>query len=259
MAGPDQEPPQDLDTDAEPTTYGVPSMPLGASVSSRRHLEKNPEGENDPIGKRYSFITQLFSETERKMYRDRIETIEKYGRRLDEHCDILMLCSETDQENAGNYCEDYLNKLEMRVNRDGGVKVKAFLLGDLQTAGMPELQGICEALDRCTFVFLYITKDYLENTWSNFIQNMCILDAMKEKKQHDRVVVIHTSTTADYDNPTFFLGLPCICLRDDSKCTKNALSKKLESKLYMRESRERTLVDEKYGALKRQRNRKVIS
>ncbi|OWF39464.1 uncharacterized protein LOC110465008 [Mizuhopecten yessoensis] len=222
---------EDLSCDAAPTMNSTPGE-LGGN---------QPDDDQES----YSFVSQLFSPRERHEYSYKIKLIKNWFN-LEEFGDVLMLCSEEDNEDAGKYCK-YLRTLQMRGGPgQSGVNVKASLMENEVLPGQSVFSGPEKSLARFTFDFLYITSRTNKNDLYSFYQDMCLAESVQEEQKEGCLAVVYTDGVNLDDIPLQFQGEIIIRASDRSKDTKNALIKKLESKLYLREAKEKKFIEEKF-------------
>lgn len=197
----------------------------------------------------YSFIQQMFTSIERKEYARYITQINKWKARLpltEDIGDIVILCCDEDLRGAQEYCK-YLQTLQMRLNPgQRGIAVKAKLMYDLVPAGTPKLSGKAKILDSFTFAFLYVT--HRVDALNSYCHQMCIVKQLEEKDKEGCVCVVYADGVDPSSSHSSSLLRPLLHVRanDRSTDTESALIKTLESRLYMRDSREKSFVPTNY-------------
>ncbi|XP_033758908.1 uncharacterized protein LOC117341173 [Pecten maximus] len=205
-------------------------------------------------GLTYSFISQLFSPRQRTDYAHKINFISKWNNRDQKQFgDVLLLSSDKNEDIRGaeKYCE-YLNTLQMRGGPEQpGIFVKARLYHQLVLPGSPVISGFVEALEQFTFVFLYETKS-LEALHSYF-KEICLSQQVIIKEKNGCLAVVYAEGVdpSSVDNQLWLHPLMSVSATDRSKDTERALIKKLESKLYMREAKEKDFIEEHFKEAQR--------
>ncbi|XP_033761981.1 uncharacterized protein LOC117343642 isoform X2 [Pecten maximus] len=228
-----------LDIDAAPIS-DEENESADQHVSTAGHLYSG----NLPTGMTYSFINQLFSPKEREKYICKIKCINeakpKYSALLShfqEFGDVLMVCTGEDFDNAEKYCE-FLKTLEMRGGPEqSGVTVKASMEIDEVISGSRKFAGFADVSKRFTYIFLYISKQSLNDKEYRSLQQDCLLQEGKE----DSLVLVYADGVECNDIPSHLKPLMSVRECDKSNDIKSALIKKLESKLYIREANEKNL------------------
>ncbi|XP_060069101.1 uncharacterized protein LOC132549201 [Ylistrum balloti] len=221
---------QDLSIDAAPVTD------QGNKVASPEEDTGNQQTNVDA----YSFMSQLFSPDEEKCFKKKIDTVFEHRdkmRSLEEYGDVLLIHEDEHKSDADTYC-GYLNTLKMRLGtRQSGVTVKASPKYKEVESGASKGSGLDEAKARFTFVFLYVKPGF----------NIDKMDEDIEEREEDCLVIVYDGVDRDADNiPGRYKVLSSVCASDRSKDTENALIKKLERKLYMREAKEKKCIEKCY-------------
>ncbi|KAK7116220.1 uncharacterized protein [Littorina saxatilis] len=153
------------------------------------------------------------------------------------------------QENNKTDVQKFLEQIKAgKLSSNGGTP--SILLYDeiVPELGMSPVEMVDLALPRCTYVFLYITKEFYEDNLFHFSSNTCIMNSILKPDKMWSVVPIFTDTKSPttYDIPASVLSLRGIQFKSQSTFDvapvvrlfdKHSLNKRLQKEKELKKKR----------------------
>ncbi|KAK7480020.1 hypothetical protein BaRGS_00028753 [Batillaria attramentaria] len=137
--------------------------------------------------------------------------------------------------------EQFLKRVRTEVLLNKTIKPKVILFDEIfPNAGMNPIAQLDESLKFCTYVFLYVTKSFCEDGWTEFSSQTCLMDAILTPDKKWSVVPIFTEPKRrpTYRVPPSVRSLKGIQYWSVDKFYADSLRKLLEDKLDVRLKRE---------------------
>lgn len=201
-----------------------------------------------------SSIYRTLDFLDRRMQRvmdTKLEKIKEYYHRLPVNLktgyyDVMILYSPTDFKAAEKYRE-HLKSLEMESGRE----VRAVLCDDseLESLAASKFQHLDEAFKRCTFAFVFLTKQFCENEWCQLSSEECLMESIYNPKRKWCVVPVYTiqRSKADFRVPMGLNSLKGVNYYNNDEFYRRGLKKLIGDKLYIREKNEQVLLEDQYN------------
>ncbi|XP_060078427.1 uncharacterized protein LOC132557916 isoform X2 [Ylistrum balloti] len=192
----------------------------------------------------YTFLHR-YSSSDQQKYITSIKLIMKHFERLPDelkasYYDVMILYSERDQSDAESYCQS-LNNLSL----ENGKRVKAILYNDpkLASVNSRNLKNLEIAFERCTFTFVYLTKQFCQCEWSQMASEGCLMEAIYNKDKRWCVVPVYTvrRTKADFRIPMGLNSLKGVNFYNNDDFYRRGLQSLISGKIYKREDHEEAL------------------
>ncbi|XP_069138396.1 serine-rich adhesin for platelets-like isoform X1 [Argopecten irradians] len=197
----------------------------------------------------YTFLHR-YPSSEKQKFMKRLKLIMKHFERFPDNLkaayyDVMVLYSEDDRNEADSYCQS-LNELTL----DNGKRVKAVLYDVMDFANMKRrMFGSLEmAFQRCTFAFVYLTKQFCQCEWSQIASEECLMEAIYNKEKRWCVVPVYTvqRTKADFNIPMGLNSLKGVNYYNNDDFYRRGLRTLISGKIYKREDNEEKLYMEQY-------------
>ncbi|KAK6188896.1 hypothetical protein SNE40_004978 [Patella caerulea] len=102
--------------------------------------------------------------------------------------DAVILFSENDLPEV----EQFRSSLESNMLLLGRERPKIALFSEIEVTQSSQFRALEFALDRCTFVFLFITSSFVEDAWVGFSSETCLMDSVTNPKKRWSVVPVFT-------------------------------------------------------------------
>ncbi|XP_025077640.1 uncharacterized protein LOC112554205 [Pomacea canaliculata] len=134
----------------------------------------------------------------------------------------------------------FLSRVNSDVQLSQGEKAKVVLYTDVRPDIGTPIGQLDESLSLCTYVFLYVTKKFCSDGWTEFSSQTCLMDAIYNSEKKWSVVPIFTEPRrqATYKIPASIRSLKGIQYWSEDKFYADSLRKLLDDKLYVRKSKE---------------------
>lgn len=129
-------------------------------------------------------------EDELLLYRDKMPTEIK-----EDYYDAMILYTETDYEMAEAFRQHLINDIELPFNE----KCRALLYDSPELMGLSgsKIQNLDLSMERCTYVFVYMTADFVRDKWCEFSSESCLMRAIYDEERRWCVVPIYTERRTD--------------------------------------------------------------
>lgn len=154
--------------------------------------------------------------------------------------DVMVLFCEEDRFAANSYCES-LNDLTL----DNGKRVKATLYNE---RGFAEIKGtdvgsLDVAFERCTFCFMYLTKEFCKCAWSEISSAGCLMETIYNNEKKWSVIPVYTvaRTKANFHVPMCLNSLTGVNFYKNDKFYRRDLKTLIGNRIYKREDNEEDL------------------
>ncbi|XP_033749753.1 uncharacterized protein LOC117334322 [Pecten maximus] len=191
-----------------------------------------------------------YSSSEKQAFMKRLPLVMKHFERFPDNLkaayyDVMVLYSEDDRSAAEDYCQS-LNDLTL----DKGKRVKAVLYDVMDFANIKRrMFGSLEmAFERCTFAFVYLTKQFCKCEWSQIASEECLMEAIYNREKRWCVVPVYTvqRTKADFNIPMGLNSLKGVNFYNNDDFYRRGLQTLIGGKIYKREDNEEKLFIEQY-------------
>lgn len=155
--------------------------------------------------------------------------------------DVMIIYCEEDREKAEAY-KDHLNN---DIKTKAGKHIKAVLFDDaeLESLAGSKFAHLEKAFERCTFAFVYLTKEFCENDdgWCRVSSEECLMKAIYDKDKKWCVVPVYTvqRNKADFKIPMGLNALKGVNYYNNDEFYRRGLTKLLGDKLFVRENNEK--------------------
>ncbi len=151
------------------------------------------------------------------------------------------------------YCDDDRSRVEEfmenfdEIKLYDRVKPKVVLYDNIAISIGSKIKALEFGIDRCTYVFLFITKAFCDDSWSEFSSETCLMEAIHNPDKKWCVVPVFTEPkrSASFRVPPSLNSLKGIQYLKNDKFFKDSVAKLLEEKLYIREEKVKKLTGER--------------
>ncbi|XP_067667170.1 uncharacterized protein [Haliotis asinina] len=167
--------------------------------------------------------------------------------------DAMVLYCEDDRENVMEFVDHFS---EIRLL--GSDIPKIVLNDDIAISIGSKFKALEFGIDRCTYVFLYITKLFCVDSWSEYSSETCLMEAIHNPEKKWCVVPVFTEPKrkASFRIPPSLNSLKGIQYWTNDKFFRESVQKLLEEKLYIRKKHEKQLTRERKEWVTKYRIRK---
>ena len=163
----------------------------------------------------------------------------KFPKRLKlDYYDAMILF----QDNDKSVVEKFLRRVNTEVLLHKVHKPHLVLYNEIlpDGAGMTQIGELDLSLDYCTYVLLYVTRDFCQDGWTEFSSQTCLMEAIQNAEKRWSVVPIFTEPkrNATFKVPPSVRSLKGIQYWSEDKFYVDSLRKLLEDKMHVRKERE---------------------
>ena len=155
-----------------------------------------------------------------------------------DYYDAMILYQEDDK----NAVERFLKRVDTEVLLQKQHKPLVALYDQIlpSDSGMSPIGELDFILPYCTYVLLYVTKDFCTDAWTEFSSQTCLMDAIHNPEKRWSVVPIFTEPkrNTSFKVPPSVRSLKGIQYWSDDKFYVDSLRKLLEDKLHVRKKKE---------------------
>ncbi|KAK3586820.1 hypothetical protein CHS0354_020034 [Potamilus streckersoni] len=171
-----------------------------------------------------------------------------------DYFDVLLLYSEDNKSAARQFCDHLKNDIKLKDNES----VKAVLYDEFVAHAGSKLRNLQTALERCTYVFCYITKEFCEDKWIELSKDECLIEAIENEEKQWCVVPVITVPVkrANFKLPFGLRSLVSIRYDQNDQYYRDTVSRLIQNNLHQRLVKERkqkkqqfTWFQENIGAL----------
>ena len=137
-----------------------------------------------------SSIASLDWERELEQYKDKMPTEVRMG-----YLDVVLLYTESDRELA----EEYQRHLREDIELTNGERVQVLLYDCPELTGLSgsQIQHLDLAMERSTYIFVYLTANFVKDKWCEFSSESCLMRAIYDAEKRWCVVPIYTERRSD--------------------------------------------------------------
>ena len=132
-------------------------------------------------------------EDELQYYKDKMPTEIR-----EDYYDAMILYTESDYQGAETFRQHLMNDIrDLPYN----AKCRALLYDAPELVGLSgsKLQSLDLSMQRCTYVFIYMTKDFIQDKWCTFSSESCLMRAIYDEERRWCVVPIYTQRRNELD------------------------------------------------------------
>ncbi|KAL3865804.1 hypothetical protein ACJMK2_043155 [Sinanodonta woodiana] len=160
--------------------------------------------------------------------------------------DVMVLYSEENQKDAHEFCQHLRSEITLK----NGESVKAVLYDceELTSLDASKLKHLEKSLERCTYVFIFMTKEFCEDKWMALSSEECLMKAIYDEEKRWCVVPVYTVSrrNAKFKIPMGLNSLKGINYYNNDQFYRNGVSRLIEDKLYQRLKNEKMHRDKQY-------------
>ncbi|XP_052101369.1 uncharacterized protein LOC127735283 [Mytilus californianus] len=165
--------------------------------------------------------------------------------------DVMVLYSEADYHKA----EEFRAHLEKDIFPNEPGKIKAVLYDGPELEGLSasKLQHLDHGFQRCTFTFVYLTKQFVECDWCSLSSETCLMEAIYNKEKKWCVVPVYTvqRNKADFRVPMGLNSLKGINFYNADEFYCKGVRRLIGDKIYKRVENDKKHQEECYNYLVR--------
>ena len=129
-------------------------------------------------------------EAELQTYKDKMPAEIRVG-----YYDVVILYTENDREDAETFRQHLINDIKLPKNET----VLALLYDSHELTGLSgsQIQHLNHAMERCTYVFVYLTAEFVKDKWCEFSSESCLMKAIYDPDKRWCVVPVYTERRGD--------------------------------------------------------------
>ncbi|XP_071098741.1 daf-12-interacting protein 1-like isoform X2 [Haliotis cracherodii] len=156
--------------------------------------------------------------------------------------DAMVLYCEEDRDRVMEFVDHF-----KEISLFGVDTPKIVLNDDIAISIGSKFKALEFGIDRCTYVFLYITDLFCRDSWSEYSSETCLMEAIHNPDKKWCVVPVFTEPKrrASFRIPPSLNSLKGIQYWTNDKFFRDSVQKLLEEKLYIRKKNERQLTRER--------------
>jgi len=161
------------------------------------------------------------------------------------YIDVLILYAEENREEAVKFRNHLITDID--IGEDGPVKAMLYDEAGLMSLSNSKLGHLAAALERSTFVFMYLTKEFTEDMWMELSSESCLMEAIENPKKKWCVVPVHTERrNATFKVPIGLNSLKGISYYINDKYYRQGLARLIGDKVKVRKrNNERLMLEQK--------------
>ena len=168
-------------------------------------------------------------EDELLLYKDKMPTEIK-----EDYYDAMILYTEKDYSEAEEFRQHLINDIPLPFNE----KCRALLYDSPELMGLSgsKIQSLDLSMERCTYVFVYMTADFVRDKWCEFSSESCLMRAIYDEERRWCVVPIYTErrTECPYKIPMGLNSLKGINYYCNDDFYRRGVSRLIGDKIYHR-------------------------
>ncbi|XP_048248374.1 uncharacterized protein LOC124150216 isoform X2 [Haliotis rufescens] len=156
--------------------------------------------------------------------------------------DAMVLYCEEDRDRVMDFVDHF-----KEISLFGVDTPKIVLNDEIAISIGSKFKALEFGIDRCTYVFLYITDLFCRDSWSEYSSETCLMEAIHNPDKKWCVVPVFTEPKrkASFRIPPSLNSLKGIQYWTNDKFFRDSVQKLLEEKLYIRKKNERQLTRER--------------
>ncbi|XP_063435473.1 uncharacterized protein LOC134716410 isoform X2 [Mytilus trossulus] len=167
------------------------------------------------------------------------------------HYDVMVLYSEADYQEAEHF-RDHLEK-DIFPTEPGKIKAVLYDGPELEGLSSSKLQHLDHGFQRCTFTFVYLTKQFVECDWCSLSSETCLMEAIYNKEKKWCVVPVYTvqRNKANFRVPMGLNSLKGINFYNADEFYRKGVRRLIGDKIYKRVESDKKHQEECYDYLVR--------
>ena len=168
-------------------------------------------------------------EDELLLFKDKMPTEIK-----EDYYDAMILYTDTDYSEAEEFRQHLINDIPLPYNE----KCRALLYDSPELMGLSgsKIQSLDLSMERCTYVFVYMTAAFVRDKWCEFSSESCLMRAIYDEERRWCVVPIYTErrTECPYKIPMGLNSLKGINYYCNDDFYRRGVSRLIGDKIYHR-------------------------
>lgn len=161
-------------------------------------------------------------------YKDEMPPLVKTG-----YFDVLILYHEKDREEALKFRDHLIEEID--VGEKGPVKAVLYDEAELEALCTRKIGHLSKAVERSTYVFVFLTKNFVTCSWMEFSSESCLMEAITNPdKQWCVVPVYNEKRGATFRVPMGLNTLKGISYYNNDQYYKKGVASLIKDKLYVR-------------------------
>lgn len=104
--------------------------------------------------------------------------------------DVLILYCEHDREAATEFRSHLIKEID--VGSKGPIKVVLYDEAELEALSNMKIGHLGKAVERSTYVFIFLTKNFIDDKWMEFSSESCLMEAITNPNKQWCVVPVYT-------------------------------------------------------------------
>lgn len=217
-----------------------------SSVHSTKQLCTDVEQRSDNSSIFLPDITSSSSQKTEfiKRYYDELPKEYKVG-----YYDVMIVYSEDDRSEAKKFC-DHLNR-DICPEQPGKIKAVLYDGPEFEGISLSKFEHFGKGFKRCTFTFVYLTKQFVNCGWSKFLAETCLMEAICNPDKKWCFVPVYTvpKKTADFEIPMYIKPLKEICYYNPDESYLKCVRSLICDKIYQRQENEKILKEKRFKFL----------
>ena len=163
------------------------------------HSEKDVRNEDDLDSSYGSSLSSMESssslssswEEELLLYKDKMPTEVR-----EDYYDVMILYTESDYSGAEAFRQHLINEIHPLPFNE---TCRALLYDSPELTGLSgsKIQQLDLSMERCTYVFVYMTADFVRDKWCEFSSESCLMRAIYDEERRWCVVPIYTERRSE--------------------------------------------------------------
>ncbi|WAQ98041.1 hypothetical protein MAR_022414 [Mya arenaria] len=167
-------------------------------------------------------------EEDLKKYHDELPPYLRIG-----YIDVLILYHEGDRDKAIEFRDHLINDID--IGQEGPVKAMLYDEAGLQALSTMQIGHLTKAVERSTYIFMYLTKAFTKDTWMEFSSESCLMEAITNPDKQWCVVPVYTERrNQTFRVPMGLNTLKGISYYNNDKFYRNGLARLIGDKVKVR-------------------------
>ena len=161
------------------------------------------------------------------------------------YIDVLILYAEDNRERAEKFRDHLINDID--IGEDGPVKAMLYDEAGLMSLSNLKIGHLAAAVERSTYIFMYLTKEFTKDKWMEFSSESCLMEAITNPDKQWCVVPVYTERrNTTFKVPMGLNTLKGISFYNNDKYYRQGLARLIVDKVKVRKrNNERLLIEQK--------------
>lgn len=148
------------------------------------------------------------------------------------YIDVLILYCEEDRAAAERFKSHLINEIEVA---DGPVLTLLYDDAEMQSICGSKIQHLAKGVERSTYVFIFMTKNFIDDKWCEFSSESCLMEAITNPAKQWCVVPVYTEKrNSSFRVPMGLNTLKGINYYNNDKFYRNGVSRLIGDKISVR-------------------------